>query len=183
MSHRSTQSDPTASPWREWYRVGLFGLSAYSMAVGWQAQLVSYPLYREVAAADFPGYHHFYNDAIPLVVIVPGFLTFLGSIGYWWTRPADESRPVAGVVAISGVGALLATVAWAIPKHAELDRIGQSLPVIESLLQANLLRSAMLTAGTLALGWTLGRRLTRGLGPGVEGSPDVSVAGSAGRPR
>ena len=162
MSPHESHSEPTDSPWREWYRLGLFGLSAYSMAIGWQAQLVSYPLYREVAAADFPAYHLYYNGAIPIVVIVPGFLTFLASIGYWWSRPHDQTRAGAGLVAVSGLGALLATVAWAIPRHDELDRVGQSLPVIDSLLQANLVRSLLLSAGTLALGWSLGRRLTRG---------------------
>lgn len=156
--HAETRSH-TASAWRKWYRVGLFTLSAYSTGIAWQAQLVSYPLYRSVGAADFPAYHLDYNAAIPLVVIVPGFVTFLASMAYWWTRPADESRAVAGTVAVTGLAALVSTVAWAIPKHDELDRVGQSLPVIDSLLQANLLRSVVLTAGTAALAWAIGRRL------------------------
>lgn len=160
MSLHPTRSDPTASPWRDRYRVSLFAVAGYSAAIAWQCQLVSYPLFRAVGGADFPAYHGQYSNSIPIVVIAPGFLAFLGSIGYWWTRPSDESRGRAGVVALSGLGALLATVAWAIPQHIQLDRIGRSLPVIDSLLQANLLRSTLLTIGTLALGWSLGRRLT-----------------------
>lgn len=173
-TRHSARPEPTQPSWREWYRVALFGLSAYSTGIAWQAQLVSYPLYRSVGAADFAAYHLDYNAAIPFVVIVPGFVTFLAAMGYWWTGPRDESRAVAGTVAVSGLAALSATLAWAIPRHDELDRVGQSMAVIDSLLQANLLRSLVLTAGTVALGWALGRRLTRS--SATVPQPDVATA-------
>ncbi len=147
-----------SSRWRDLGLVGLTALSAYSTALGWQAQLVSYPLFRAVSREDFLAYHEHYNQAIPVVVIAPGFLTFLGGIAFWWTRPAGVPRPVAGLVAGSGLVSLLATVLWAIPQHDRLDEIGQSAATIDSLLQANLLRSVALTAGTLALCWCVARR-------------------------
>ena len=52
----------------------------------------------EVSAAEFPDYHVAYNAAIPVVVIVPGFLSFLSSAALPWTRPADISRRTAAVV-------------------------------------------------------------------------------------
>jgi hypothetical protein len=144
--------------WHDRGLVGLTALTAYSTALGWQAQLVSYPLYRAVSREDFLAYHAQYNQAIPVVVIVPGFLSFLGGVAFWWTRPGSVPRPVAGVVAGSGLVSLLATVLWAIPQHDRLDEIGQSAATIDSLLQANLLRSVALTVGTVALCWCLARR-------------------------
>lgn len=139
------------SSWRPAHLVGLTALTAYSTGIGWQAQLVSYPLYRAVPAEDFLAYHAQYDRAIPLVVIVPGFLTFLACAAFPWTRPAAVSRRLAGVVAAGGLVSLAATVAWAIPMHDRLDRIGQSAATIDSLLDANLVRSLALTASTAAL--------------------------------
>lgn len=141
----------TRGDWRRPQLVALTALTAYSTGVGWQAQLVSYPLYRAVPPEDFLAYHAQYNQAIPLVVIVPGFLSFLACAAFPWTRPTDVPRGLAGVVAASGLGALVSTVAWAIPKHDLLDRIGQDEATIASLLDANLVRSLALTAGTVAL--------------------------------
>jgi hypothetical protein len=143
--------------WRGWHLIGLTALSAYSTGVAYQAQQVSYPLYRAVGAEDFATYHLAYNAAIPWVVIVPGFVTFLASAAFPWTRPHEVSRTAAAVVSVAGVVSLLSTVLWAIPMHDRLDAIGPSPATIESLLQANLLRSVALTVGTLALAWSVAR--------------------------
>ena len=137
--------------WRRPHLVALTAVTAYSTGVGWQAQAVSYPLFRAVAPEDFLAYHAQYNEAIPLVVIVPGFLSFLACAAFPWTRPADVPRGLAGVVAGSGLVSLVSTVAWAIPRHDRLDRIGQDEATIASLIDANLVRSLALTAGAVAL--------------------------------
>jgi hypothetical protein len=147
--------------WRWWAAVAIFGLTAYSAAVGWQAQAVSYPFFRDVPADHFLAYHGQYNDSIPLVVIAPGFAAFLAGIAFPWLRPAGVPRAAAVVVAAAGAVSLLSTVLFAIPRHDELDRVGQDAQVVGELLQANLVRSLALTAGTLALGWILGRALGR----------------------
>lgn len=147
--------------WRRWDLVGLGALTAYSTALGWQAQLVSYPLFGAVSAEDFADYHHQYNAAIPIVVILPGFLTFLGGAAFYWTRPPEVPRPAAALVGASGLVSLLATVLWAIPMHDRLDRDGQSAATVDSLLDANLLRSLALTVGTLALAWCVNREQGR----------------------
>jgi hypothetical protein len=130
---------------------GLAALTAYSTGVAWQAQAVSYPLYRAVSEADFPAYHLAYNDAIPFAVVVPGFLTFLASAAFPWSRPPEVSRAAGWVVAGTGVGSLLVTVLWAIPRHDRLDRIGQDATTIDGLLQANAVRTGLLSVGTVAL--------------------------------
>lgn len=148
--------------WRTWHLAALAALTAYSAGVAWQAQFVSYPLYRAVSAVDFAAYHLAYNAAIPGVVIVPGFLTFLACAAFPLTRPDGVPRSTAWVVAATGVGSLLSTVLWAIPMHDRLDLIGQDAATIDSLLQANGVRTALLTVGAAALGWCLVRLAGRG---------------------
>lgn len=151
----------TRVEWRRPHLVALTALAGYSAGVGWQAQAVSYPLFRAVPPENFLAYHAQYDEAIPIVVIVPGFLTFLACTAFPWTRPADVPRGLAGVVAGSGLVSLVSTVAWAIPRHARLDRIGQDEATIASLLDANLVRSLALTAGAVALMVALTRSQTR----------------------
>jgi hypothetical protein len=147
--------------WRRWYLAGLTALTAYSAGIGWQAQLVSYPFFGTVPAEHFAAYHQQYNQAIPVVVILPGFLSFLAGIAFLWARPRDVSRPAAAVVAGTGLVSLLATALWAIPMHDRLDQLGQSAATLDSLLQANLLRSLALTAGTVVLVWCTAKAVRR----------------------
>lgn len=146
--------------WRTWNLVAVSGLSAYSAAIGWQAQFVSYPLFRDVPADAFAAYHEAYNRAIPVVVVLPGFLTFLAGAAFFWTRPDTMPRALGAVVSTASVVALGATVLWAIPRHDELDRNGASDATIDSLLTANLIRSVALTVAAVALGRGVGRLLT-----------------------
>ena len=166
MTHESTMSPPAAATradragWRVWNLAAVAALTAYSAGVSWQAQFVSYPLYRAVSAADFPSYHLAYNAAIPWVVIIPGFLSFLACIAFFWTRPARIPVGAAVLVAVSGLGSILTTVLLAIPMHDQLDRVGQDAATIANLIQANALRTALLTVGAVVLSWCL-VRLTR----------------------
>ncbi len=166
MTHHATTMEARslrlADPaWRTWGLVALAALTAYSAGIGWQAQFVSYPLFRVMSAADFPAYHLAYNEAILWVVVVPGFLSFLACAAFPFTRPGEVPQTAAWVVAASGLGSLLSTVLWAIPMHDRLDRIGQDSATIDSLLQANSLRTVFLTAGVVALSWCLMRLIGR----------------------
>ena len=141
----------TGQRWRHLYLAGLTALTGYSTALGWQAQLVSYPLFRAVGDAEFAAYHRQYDRSIPLVVVVPGIGSFLAGCAFWWARPAEVSRPAAAVVSAAGVVSLASTALWAIPMHERLDRSGRSAATIDSLLRANAVRTAALTASTLTL--------------------------------
>lgn len=143
--------------WRTWATAGLAALTAYSAGVGWQAQLVSYPLYRAVGAEEFAAYHLQYDHSIPLVVIAPGFAAFLGGVAFWWTRPAGVPPWAAGVVAVGGLTSALTTALWAIPMHDRLDRIGKSAETIDGLVLANVPRTVALTVSTGVLLWVLAR--------------------------
>jgi len=166
----------SAPHWRTLALVGLTAVTAYSTGVGWQAQLVSYPLYRSVGAEDFLAYHEHYNEAIPLVVIVPGFVSFLASIGLPWTRPEWVSPRAATLVAAAGATSLVATVAGAIPAHHRLDHLGQHTVTIDSLLSANLIRSVALTVAAAGLCAAITRHLGRA---GVTRQPTDRTEGGA----
>lgn len=167
MTSESTLTHPRPTArvsrpgWRVWNLAAVAALTAYSAGVSWQAQFVSYPLYRAVSATEFPAYHLAYNAAIPWIVIVPGFLSFLACIAFLWTRPARVPLGAAVLVAVSGVGSILTTVLWAIPMHDQLDRIGQDTATIAGLIQANALRTALLSVGAVVLSWCLVRLLRR----------------------
>lgn len=152
--------DPTPRPrpdWRYWYLATVTALTCYSTGIGWQAQLVSYPLYLAVGPDEFLAYHQAYNEAIPWVVIVPGFVSFLACIAFAWTRPPEVPRWAGTLVALSGFGSILSTVLWAIPRHDALDRIGQDAATVQSLLLANAVRTAALTLGAGVLVWCVVR--------------------------
>ncbi len=153
LAHRA---DPGRG-WRHLNLAGLTALTAYSTALGWQAQVVSYPLYWAVGDREFAAYHQQYNEAIPLVVIAPGFASFLGGAAFYWTRPAEVPRSVAAVVTAAGVTSIASTVLWAIPMHDRLDQVGRSRAAMDGLLRANLLRTLALTGSTLALVWSVWR--------------------------
>jgi hypothetical protein len=151
-------SDPalarSVGPCRGWRHLNLAcltALTAWSAGLGWQAQAVSYPLYRAVGDQEFARYHQQYNRSIPVVVIVPGFASFLAGVAFYWTRPAEVPRSAAVVVAAAGGTSLAATVLRAIPMHNRLDDVGRSDATIDSLLRANLVRTVALTGSTLTL--------------------------------
>ena len=145
---------------RRWNLIGTTTLSAYSTALGWFAHKAAYPLFGEVGSGDFAGYHQFYNEAIVWPVIVPGVAGFLAATVFPWTRPREIPRPAAWLVGATGLTCLVSTLLWAIPMHDRLDAQGFANPTLDSLLAANLVRTAALTAGTLTLGWCL-RRMMR----------------------
>ena len=167
MTTMSTATIPTRTSsrahagWRIWNLAAVAALTAYSTGVSWQAQFVSYPLFGQVSSEAFAAYHLAYNDAIPGVVIIPGFLGFLTCIAFFFTRPAGVTRIAAALVAVSGLGSILVTVGWAIPMHDRLDRIGQDAATLQSLLLANAFRTGFLTLGTLALFGSIVRLLRR----------------------
>jgi hypothetical protein len=144
--------------WRDLHLAVLTAGTAWSTALGWQAQLVSYPLFRAVGEEDFAAYHRQYDRSIPAVVIVPGIASFLAGCAFWWTRPADVPAPAAAVVSAAGVVSLGSTALWAVPMHDRLDRAGRSEATIDSLLRANRLRTAALTLSTATLVGAVWRR-------------------------
>lgn len=133
------------------YLLALTVLAVYMVGVSFMTSQVSYPLYAAVPAGSFVEYHRRYSHRIPLVIIVPGFVSFLACTTLPLVGPPDVPVWARLVVAAGGLTALAATVAAAIPSHRRLQRDGFHARAYRTLRRADLVRTAacLLSAAVL----------------------------------
>lgn len=110
----------------------------------WFCQMVIYPLFAQVGAAEYGGYHRFYSRRIPLPVILPGFASFLAPIPLALWGPAVPAWMSAVNLVAGGVG-LLVTALLSIPRHNRLEREGRDEAVINQLVWCNMPRTISIT--------------------------------------
>jgi hypothetical protein len=115
----------------------------------WFGQLVVYPLFAKVGAAEYVGYHRSYSRRIPLPVILPGFASFLVPLALVVVRPEAIPLWLALANAACGLVGLAVTVGWEIPRHARLERGGKQEPVIQELIRYNWPRTLSITSSAL----------------------------------
>jgi hypothetical protein len=111
----------------------------------WFGQLVVYPLFAKVGAAEYVSYHRFYSSRIPLPVILPGFASFLLPIALVFVRPESVPLWMALANVACGLVGLVVTVALEIPRHARLERGGKQEGVIRELIRYNWPRTLSIT--------------------------------------
>ena len=120
----------------------------------WLVQVVSYPLFARVGAAEFPDYHAAHARSITFVV-APLMLVELGAALASLLLP-EPSLPRAALQ----LGAALAAAAWlctffgAVPQHALLAQ-GFEPTAHARLLLANWLRTGIWTARALLVLWAI----------------------------
>lgn len=120
----------------------------------WFVQVVAYPLFGRVAAAEFPAYHEAHSRLITVVVAPLMLVELLAALG-WLFSPLDEVPQAA-----AWLGAALAVTAWivtifvSVPQHAILAR-GFDARALEALIATNWLRTAIWTARGGILLWAL----------------------------
>jgi hypothetical protein len=120
------------------------GLSAWVLGQIWFVQIVIYPLFAEVGAADYVRYHRRYSSRIPLPVIIPGFASFLLPVLLAFYGPEVPFwMSVTNVAA--GIVGLLVTVLLEIPRHARLARGGKNDATIAELIRYNWPRTLSIT--------------------------------------
>lgn len=124
----------------DWVLLPWAGLVFWVAGQLWFCQVVIYPLFARVGAAEYVDYHRFYSERIPLPVIVPGFACFLLPVPFALWGPAMPPWMTAANLAAGGIG-LLATVLLAIPRHARLEQEGRDEVVIAELVRSNLPRA------------------------------------------
>lgn len=134
-----------------WFLLFCTILAFYVSGITWLVQLVVYPLFAKVGAADYVTYHTFYTSRIPLPVIVPGFASFLLPIALVVMRP--ESVPLGLALANAGCGllGLVVTVALEIPRHNRLERGGKQEIVIQELIRYNWPRTFGVTGSAVLM--------------------------------
>jgi hypothetical protein len=109
----------------------------------WLVQIVVYPLFARVGTPDYANYHQFYVSRIPLVVIVPGFLSFLLPIPLALFGP-DLPGWMSAANITTGIIGLLVTVLLEIPRHNRLER-AKNDDTIRELIRFNWPRTASIT--------------------------------------
>ncbi|WP_119271990.1 hypothetical protein [Taklimakanibacter deserti] len=102
----------------------------------WLVQIVIYPLFAEVGAADYIRYHRSYTRRIPLPVILPGFASFLLPALLAVYGPAVPLWMSAANI-MAGLAGLLVTVLLEIPRHARLEKGGRNDAIISELIRYN----------------------------------------------
>jgi hypothetical protein len=112
----------------------------------WFGQLVVYPLFAKVGAAEYIAYHRYYSSRIPLPVILPGFASFLLPLALVVVRPAPVPLWMALANVACGLVGLVVTVALEIPRHARLEQGGKQETVIRELIRYNWPRTLALSA-------------------------------------
>jgi len=120
----------------------------------WFVQVVAYPLFARVAAADFPAYHEAHSRLITYVVAPLMLGELLGAMA-WLFWPLDEVPRAA-----LWVGAALAVTAWvvtmfvSVPKHNLLAR-GFDARACDVLIVTNWARTVAWTVRGGILLWVL----------------------------
>ena len=115
----------------------------------WFGQLVVYPLFAKVGAAEYIAYHRYYSSRIPLPVILPGFASFLLPLALVFVRPAPVPLWMALANVACGLVGLVVTVALEIPRHARLEQGGKQETVIRELIRYNWPRTLAITGSAL----------------------------------
>jgi hypothetical protein len=115
----------------------------------WFGQLVVYPLFAKVGAAEYVTYHKYYSSRIPVPVILPGFASFLLPIALVFVRPESVPLWMALANVACGLVGLVVTLALEIPRHARLERDGKQEGVIRELIRYNWPRTLSITGSAL----------------------------------
>jgi hypothetical protein len=118
----------------------------------WTIQVVHYPLFAKVGAAQWRDYHAAHNTAITLLVALPMLIELALSFGLALVRP--ESVPI--WVAYAGLALALlvwaATFALSVPAHDALAG-GLDIAAVDRLVLTNWVRTLAWTAHSGLLVW------------------------------
>lgn len=121
----------------------------------WFVQVVHYPLFGQVAAADGRAYSDAHRRRTPLVVIPPMLVEGL-TAGLLAVRPPPGIPPAA---AWAGFGLVLAlwwsTGAVQMPLHTRLGRDGHAPDVVAALVRSNWVRTILWSVRAVLAVWML----------------------------
>ncbi|OON70737.1 hypothetical protein [Hymenobacter sp. CRA2] len=132
-----------------------FALSAYLTGVIWTVQLVHYPGFALVPAAEFGAYHRAHTARISWVVMAPMVLELLLA-GWWaWVAPSAAAWWALGLVLVIWAVTFFVSV----PLHNRLASDGAAYATVYGLVRTNWLRTLAWTARCGLLGWVLAQHL------------------------
>jgi len=144
----------SAPDWPAWLELAQAASTFAMTGVIWLVQLVQYPGFRRVGAAEFGEFHRHHCAAIGLVVgplMVVEFLTalLLAAVG----EPSWFWRIMLGLLLVLW----LSTGLWQWPLHSRLAREGAQPDLVRALVRSNWLRTSLWTLRSAGLVWFYAR--------------------------
>jgi hypothetical protein len=130
----------TIMPNEQLYLILWAVLSFWTLGQIWFGQIVIYPLFAMVGDREYIPYHRSYTRRIPLVVILPGFASFLFPMLLAWLVPTVPTW-MHGLNVITGLIGLLLTIGLLIPRHNRLEKDGKNETTINELVGYNWFRT------------------------------------------
>lgn len=110
----------------------------------WTIQLVHYPLFLDVGAAEFPGYERAHTKRMGTLLVVPAILEIATAAALVFTRPAGV--PLSLIVAAGGLLVIIWTATGLV--HAKIHGAlvtGYDAALITRLVASNWWRTALWT--------------------------------------
>jgi len=129
--------------------------STFAMTgVIWMVQLVQYPAFARVGAADFAAFHRHHCSAIGWVVgplmaaemLTALLLAYAGEPAWFW-------RPMLAALLVIW----LSTALWQGPLHGKLAAMGPQPGLVRQLVRSNWLRTFLWSARSAGLLWFYAR--------------------------
>ena len=147
----------------KWVFIAYVFLAYYDLGMTWVLQLMHYPLYHNVGAAEFSAYIRANNRKAVFPAILPAVATLASSILLFWQRVDVVTTRQAIVAVALNVVVLLSTAVWQGRLHRQLAETGKSETTVAVLVRTNWIRTGAFTAqAALAL-----QMLTEALTVGV----------------
>jgi hypothetical protein len=121
----------------------------------WMVQLVVYPQFANVGAAEFSNYHRFHSGRITFIVAPLMLGELIGAVAMVTQISSGDREGLKILGLILAISAWLLTGLFAVPAHNELSR-GFSVGAHHRLMRANTARTAVWSARcVLVVFWML----------------------------
>lgn len=135
-----------APPWT--FEIGCFSGHSrsawFGVGIVWLVQLVAWPLFGYVGAAEFEAYHQRWWNGIKTVILVPGILAFAGGIAMLFARPNVVPLWLIATGVACEVVTYALTAFWYGPQQARMHDTRS--PIFKQLNKSNWARTLLLSA-------------------------------------
>lgn len=130
-------------------------LSLYMTGLIWFVQVVHYPLFLSIPAADFPAYERRHQFLTTFVTAPPMVAELFASLALLYAAP--QSR-LYWATALLTILVWASTFFWQVPLHAQLASRFDATTA-QALVQSNWLRTIAWSLRSALLLWAVSRRL------------------------
>ena len=125
--------------------------SAINTGLQYYTTVSTYPLFSDLPAEGFVGYHQAYERRLPLAIYLPYTLLMAGNLLLLFVRPEAVALGWVVLLLVLNGSIMAVSLAFAAPVHARLDREGKRAELLLLLRRYNLPRLVASAASTLLL--------------------------------